>query len=69
MSGTDISTVHRNEGGQQVTERRVTVTDATGEEYDHRWRVEDGDHEYLGEGEPPESAVKALADEFDTFDA
>lgn len=65
MSGPDIQTVHRNEDGEQVTERHVTVEDATGETYTHKFLVEDGSHEYLGEGEPPSSATDALAEEFD----
>ncbi len=65
----DIQTIHRKKDGEQVTERHVTVTDATGEEYTHRWRVEDGDHEYLGDGDAPTSAVEALAEDIETFDA
>jgi hypothetical protein len=60
----DIHTEHANdERGEQVTWRVVPIEDATGEEYEHQFRVlPDGTHEYEGEGEPPESAIEALAE-------
>ncbi|TKX77693.1 hypothetical protein EXE53_25245 [Halorubrum sp. SD626R] len=58
----DIHTTHaNNERGEQITWRTVTITDAAGEEFEHEFReLDNGDHEYLGEGEPPESAIEAL---------
>ena len=63
----DIHTEHILEQGEQVTIRTVTVTDAAGQQFEHEFRVntfEGGNdpkaHEYLGTGEPPESAVDKL---------
>ncbi|MUW13940.1 hypothetical protein GJ633_04130 [Halorubrum sp. CBA1125] len=62
----DIETIHENdEYGEQHTRRIVTITDATGEEFEHEFREQEDGHEYLGEGEPPKSALEALED-YDT---
>ena len=57
----NVQTIHANDDrGEQVAWRVVTIEDATGEEYQHQFRLVDGEHEYEGEGEPPESALDAL---------
>ncbi|UXF51048.1 MAG: hypothetical protein HQRvContig05_7 [Haloquadratum phage sp.] len=57
----DVQTIHENdERGEQVTRRVVTVTDATGDEYEHVFRETDGGHQYEGDGDAPDSAREAL---------
>lgn len=58
----NVQTIHENnDRGEQVTRRVVTVTDATGEEYEHVFReLSNGDHQYEGDGVAPESAREAL---------
>ena len=57
----DIHIEHENdEQGVQHTYRVVTLTDAIGEQYEHRFEVTDDGLEYCGESEPPESAAHAL---------
>ena len=59
----DVKTIHENdEHGRQQTRRVVTIEDATGEEYEHEFEVTEGGHRYLGDGDAPESARKALED-------
>jgi len=65
MSEPTVQTRHWNEDGEQITERVVTIADAVGYTYRHRFRAaDDGTYEYLGAGEPPASAVEAL-DEYE----
>lgn len=59
----EYETIHSKEGGEQVTHRVVTTTDATGQEFEYRFLVTDDGHEYLGDGDAPESATEALPDE------
>jgi len=57
----DIHTIHYNdERGVQQTERVVTITDATGEKYEHWFLETENGHEYAGEGDPPDSALEAI---------
>lgn len=57
---TEITTDHYNRDTGQETIRTVTVTDATGDEYQHRFRETEDGHEYLGDGTAPESAQEAI---------
>lgn len=64
---TDIQTIHDKEKGQQRTMRAVTVTDENGDEETHWFDVlDDGGHEYRGDGQPPQAAVEALHERFET---
>jgi len=57
----DVHTIHEHDDrGEQITRRVVTVTDAAGNEFEHEFHETEGGHEYLGDGEPPESAIEAL---------
>ena len=48
-----VDTVHTKENGRQVTYRVAPATDATGKETgQHVFRAVDGEHEYVGEGDP-----------------
>ncbi|WP_144901344.1 hypothetical protein [Halobellus captivus] len=57
----NVQTIHeKDEQGRQITRRVVTIEDATGEEFTQEFEAGATGHKYLGEGEPPESALEAL---------
>ena len=58
----EITTHHRNEDGEQITTRTVELKDATGSTTSYDFEVVDDDHHYVGEGEPSDRALEALAE-------
>ncbi|WP_231184725.1 hypothetical protein [Haladaptatus sp. DYF46] len=67
MSNTDdtptVATFHENdrETGKQRTYRRVMVTDAAGNEYEHTFELlGDGTRRYVEDGDPSQAALDAL---------
>lgn len=59
----EVTTVHRKDGVDQITERSVLL-DTGDEEIAETFRVVDGDHEYLGEGDPDQRALDELGARF-----
>ena len=59
----EVTTVHRKDGVDQVTERAVLL-DTGDEEIVETFEVADGEHEYLGDGDPDQRALDALEARF-----
>jgi len=59
----EVTTVHRKDGVEQITERSVLL-DTGDEEIVETFEVVDGDHEYLGEGDPDQRALDELEARF-----
>jgi len=59
----EVTTIHRKDGHDQVTERSVLL-DTGDEEIVETFRVVDGDHEYLGKGDPDQRALSELEARF-----
>ena len=59
----EVTTVHRKDGVDQITERSVLL-DTGDEEIVETFRVVDGDHEYLGEGDPDQRTLNELEARF-----
>jgi hypothetical protein len=59
----EVTTVHRKDGVDQITERSVLLDTGDGEIVE-TFRVVDGDHEYLGEGDPDQRALDELEARF-----
>ena len=59
---TEVKTLHRKEGREQVTYRIVTLTDATGQTTTYEFCATPHGHKYVGDGEPSERAREAVAE-------
>ncbi|AXG11627.1 hypothetical protein [Haloplanus rubicundus] len=59
----EVTTVHRKDGVDQITERSVLL-DTGEEEIVETFEVVDGEHEYLGDGDPDQRAHDALEARF-----
>jgi len=57
----EVTTVHRKDGHDQVTERSVRLDDGDLVEL---FEVVDGEHEYVGDGNPDQRAIGVLEARF-----
>jgi hypothetical protein len=59
----EVTTVHRKDGVDQITERSVLLVTPS-EEIVETFEVVDGEHEYLGDGDPHQRALNELEARF-----